>query len=233
MKHTINCDAVFEILTRAPFPTGEESDEDVELHLAICPDCRRLAEALRPALELFHEAVSPEEVNKLPGYFGELSPRLDPRHEGRPVRNRTTGLRATPGREGHRAIWRFLAGAMLGACGGLLVWFAGAHPTRNAPPQAWREAAARNVKLVAFLDEIDAPADCYPPGITSNAREVLRVIPAEAGAIPPEPNRAAQCCTYCHAAGNPGRPRGGPGKILQACRVCHNGQSAENVVDGV
>src|SRR5262245_36461260 len=49
----MDCDQVFMILTRGPFPTGEAWDEDVEAHLETCGECWRLAEALRPALEVF------------------------------------------------------------------------------------------------------------------------------------------------------------------------------------
>ena len=65
----MNCDQVFDILTRGPFPTGTACDTPVEAHLNVCRDCRRLAEALRPALELFQEAIGPEESRDLPGYW--------------------------------------------------------------------------------------------------------------------------------------------------------------------
>ena len=45
----MDCDQVFMILTRGPFPTGEPWDEQVEAHLESCSECWRLAEALRPA----------------------------------------------------------------------------------------------------------------------------------------------------------------------------------------
>jgi hypothetical protein len=32
MKLLMNCDQVFDVLTRGPFPTGEPSDEPVEHH---------------------------------------------------------------------------------------------------------------------------------------------------------------------------------------------------------
>ena len=70
----MDCDQVFMILTRGPFPTGEPWDEQVEAHLETCGDCWRLAEALRPALEVFQEAVPPWEVRDLPGYWGDARP---------------------------------------------------------------------------------------------------------------------------------------------------------------
>jgi hypothetical protein len=70
----MDCDHVFMILTRGPFPTGEPWDEDVESHLEYCGDCWRLAEALRPAIEVFQEAVPPAEGRDLPGYWGDARP---------------------------------------------------------------------------------------------------------------------------------------------------------------
>lgn len=70
----MECNQVFMILTRGPFPTGEPWDEDVETHLEVCTDCWRLAEALKPALEVFQEAVPPAESRDLPGYWGDARP---------------------------------------------------------------------------------------------------------------------------------------------------------------
>jgi hypothetical protein len=70
----MDCDQVFMILTRGPFPTGEAWDEEVEAHLETCADCWQLAEALRPALEVFQEAVPPAEGRDLPGYWGDARP---------------------------------------------------------------------------------------------------------------------------------------------------------------
>jgi hypothetical protein len=70
----MDCDHVFMILTRGPFPTGEAWDEEVEAHLETCSECWRLAEALRPALEVFQEAVPPAEGRDLPGYWGDARP---------------------------------------------------------------------------------------------------------------------------------------------------------------
>jgi hypothetical protein len=70
----MDCDQVFMILTRGPFPTGEPWDEQVEAHLESCSECWRLAEALRPAIEVFQEAVPAAESRDLPGYWGDARP---------------------------------------------------------------------------------------------------------------------------------------------------------------
>lgn len=70
----MDCNAVFNILTRGPFPSGAPEDQQVERHLETCHDCWRLAEALRPAADLFHESISPAESRTLPGYWGDATP---------------------------------------------------------------------------------------------------------------------------------------------------------------
>src|SRR5262249_49164379 len=63
---------VFEVLTRGPFPTGDPEDDAVERHLHACHECRQLAEALRPAVALLHEAISNDDAMDLPEYQGAL-----------------------------------------------------------------------------------------------------------------------------------------------------------------
>lgn len=67
----MNCDYVFECLTRGPFPSGRSDDAAVENHLRACHECRRLAHSLQPAVGLFHECMS--ETADLPSYEGELA----------------------------------------------------------------------------------------------------------------------------------------------------------------
>ncbi|WP_425395938.1 hypothetical protein [Aeoliella sp.] len=70
----MDCDQVFMVLTSGPFPTGDASDVAVEEHLERCTDCWRFAEALRPAHDLFEEAVPASEGRDLPGYWGDAIP---------------------------------------------------------------------------------------------------------------------------------------------------------------
>lgn len=70
VDHAYHCDDIFEILTSGPFPRGAEGDESVERHIASCHECRRLAEAMRPATNLFHETLSESESANLPRYEG-------------------------------------------------------------------------------------------------------------------------------------------------------------------
>ena len=70
----MDCDQVFFVLTRGPFPSGAAEDVAVEHHLERCTSCWQIAEALRPAGDLFQEAISPVESRDLPGYWGDTSP---------------------------------------------------------------------------------------------------------------------------------------------------------------
>ncbi|MEO8497708.1 MAG: hypothetical protein ABI614_21795 [Planctomycetota bacterium] len=76
MKSVLTCDDVFDALTREPFPTGGADDDFVESHLAVCHECRQLAEAFRPAVGLFHESLSAHGGDELPSYRGRLQPIL-------------------------------------------------------------------------------------------------------------------------------------------------------------
>ena len=70
----MHCDQVFMVLTSGPFPAGDPSDVEVELHLEQCPECWRIAEALRPTQDLFEESIPACEGCDLPGYWGDAVP---------------------------------------------------------------------------------------------------------------------------------------------------------------
>ena len=70
----MSCEQVFFVLTRVPPPSGASHDEFVEDHLSRCATCWQLAEALRPAQDLFEEAMPAAEGRELPGYWGDARP---------------------------------------------------------------------------------------------------------------------------------------------------------------
>jgi len=123
----MNCDRVFDILTRGPFPTGTSIDATVESHLIRCADCRRLAGALQPSVESMAEGVSPEESSDLPGYWGELfvapqrrsSPRT--RQVKRAALRKEVRRRPSPVVRSPSNVWRFAAAMVLGVTLGLVL----------------------------------------------------------------------------------------------------------------
>jgi hypothetical protein len=77
-RWALNCERVFSVLTSGPFPTGSPEDDLIDAHLSFCPDCRRLAEALRPTREMLandssdllrSDAHRSSTADKLPGYW--------------------------------------------------------------------------------------------------------------------------------------------------------------------
>lgn len=152
----MNCDQVFDILTRGPFPTGDRSDRAVELHLAVCPECQRLANALRPAIELFQEALTGDEGRELPGYWGGMIDEAEERYSTGPLAQVTRHLPVALHRRidrGRRWVstktggngLRFVAAMLIGVALGAVVWTAGV-PAKDS---SWNES---NRLAVANLD---------------------------------------------------------------------------------
>ena len=241
MKRTLlNCDQVFDVLTRGPFPSGDASDESVEHHLRACHECRQLAEALRPAVELLHESIDKDETIDLPEYQGTL-----PLTSTAAVRPLTLGLRqvaappprrANSGRSvGRRAFdrtvsaVRLIAASLLLAALGILGYGLAMSPAAND----------RTAGLAGFLGVGRPPAHLPDgPGILTLASLKLpaRCVPASYQALTPEraaalaaamasgSEEALRCCTECHAAE---RMRQSSPKLIaaaaQSCASCHRG----------
>jgi hypothetical protein len=220
----IHCDEVFDILTRGPFPTGAPSDGIVESHLGHCDECRRLADALRPALELLQEAVTPEESRTLPCYGGSSASELEPWNHAtagdssktlvatrRPVVRRPAVLvaRAWPWASSARFVAAALVGLVLagvlrhvGTSGGML-------SAGRAKAAAWREADDGD----DWFRKQNLPADCRQP---------LTGLTLLAAAPRAEPSIELTCCLGCHSAVDQKLYAStAVGRFVQACQACH------------
>lgn len=239
----MNCDQVFDVLTRGPFPTGATSDQHVETHLLVCADCRQLAEALRPALELFEEAVTLEESRTLPGYWGSLHTGSEgqvalaqsmhaPRHFSRRL------LSVAAERATEVDWWRITAAVLLGVLLGS--WFRSGPATgdRLVVGSANRKPAA-NLSLLASMS---LPSACLKRDATprietaelgwerrvedrSAERERLSVHTSQnssRGAMQREVlSSDFACCTTCHKAGVQLVSHRATARISQSCQACH------------
>jgi hypothetical protein len=219
----MNCDQVFDILTRGPFPTGTPCDTGVESHLNSCCECRRLAEALRPALELIQEAVGPEESRDLPGYWcavatGRKQPVVsyvkDP-----PPRLAVPGRWAKAGLSRNctaLAAWRFAALLALAVMAGSMMSSRGAFDGFSALPPLGGGAEVGpapkddgpRFTLAEHQNVASAPAKC-----SRQALENAVLAKADLGSL--------NCCTDCHHASAQAIPKSATALVSQSCQLCH------------
>ncbi|TWT33362.1 hypothetical protein [Blastopirellula retiformator] len=177
------CDEVFEILTRAPFPTGDaEVDDSVERHLHCCHDCRRLAEALGPATSQLAETL-PAEADQLPQVDGDFWRNAE-------VNWTNQSVGATPDRSPLLNIAIPVAAVLTALLVAITFWGSQTTPPRGSVP------SLANVKLDAqrYLANLSLPAACQPnPG--SRSPEMV----VQAVATLPSPALAdLTCCSKCH-----------------------------------
>jgi hypothetical protein len=228
----MHCDRVYVILTRGPFPSGEVTDVAVEIHLAHCLDCRRLAEALRPLNRPAHESMSAE-VSRLPGYRGD-HPEWNALsgsssigvHSGD---HSAGGVRRRVSQPARRLqLGRLAAGVLFGIAIGVVLTAinsSGASAERGGLVSAsfggtrdndWAKAHVQ----ARLLYGLNLPRECskldsdlfYP--LASDGRITDRA------AKPP--SFINQCCTQCHVAGS--RTRIGEAqrrKLVSSCTICH------------
>lgn len=245
----MNCDGVFDILTRGPFPTGTDCDERVERHLLVCPDCRRLAAALQPAIELFEEAITPEESRDLPGYWGELfaneadhfTPPVQQASRVAAVKRLSSRLRADAATTYWSGFCRLAAAVLLGVCiGGML---RGASVRQARHPDALPEPVAAAMVATDDSDEgghlVEHAVAEASPAPRSLIRSLgLATACLKTGSWEPAaftihlesdmPNllahvelSALSCCTQCHASGNNRAAASVASNVMQSCVLCH------------
>jgi hypothetical protein len=243
----LNCDQVFEVLTRGPFPSGDPQDEAVERHLRACHECRRLAEALRPAVALMHEAVSSEEAEQLPEYQGSLPWQRRP---GRRmfatahlaispnppavVRNSVPAEKlGQPRRPQMVSAIRMIAASLIVAALGLLFGgsvFSPSTGTRSEPvvkaelPRGPGRSLADGVPSaqgLITLASLKLPTTCLPAAHRPISAEEARQI---ADAMSSGTLSGLRCCTECHHAGIT-RPAAANLVLAaqQSCQACHRG----------
>lgn len=229
----MNCDQVFDELTRGPFPTGRVTDASVERHLARCSACRRLAIALRPAVELFEEAIRPEDSHGLPSYWGEAAePYSAPRDAtfatleeeislARRTRRRWTAAQRARGVIPVRA-WED-CDRLLRFCGAMAVGVLLALACRSALDNRRSSGALAegDGAVGAGLPwRVCSPAWLAPPeqplqGSTIRAAGVVRL-----ARLASERHR---CCSECHhAGGGASAPHALAYGVADSCAVCHD-----------
>ena len=202
----MNCDHVFEVVTRGPFPTGDSSDAAVERHLHVCHECRNLAEALRPAVSLFHEALHPEGGAALPGYTAAIE-----KVDGSATAVGILVCEATSASPRQTIVpWEKRTGGPVGwivalGVAGVLVG-----------TMAWTWMASRTAS--PGEDVVAAGA-----GLTGAERARLQgMMGATKCMMTVDGQRDFDCCPRCHKAPeSPGPSANVASRLLAACGVCH------------
>lgn len=212
MRLLLDCDTVFDRLTRGPFPgdAANVSPEDaaVESHLQVCHECRQLAEALRPAVKLLHEAYADDVPahDPLPVYLSE--PTSSPASLAPTVREwNAVGSKQTPGE--WSVGWQLVAASLLGVMiGGLTTtgWLSGSSFSGRGPTGrqlAWSTS-----------DE---------PRPTAQGMTALAALKLQQACLSPNPTAAERlrCCTDCHSSQSAAKKGIDVARLQLACVACH------------
>jgi hypothetical protein len=230
MKLLLSCDDVFERLTRGPFPAPnaidravDRADEAVDDHLRVCYECRQLAEALRPAVELLHESYSDTPADPtLPMYRGEPYPLARTPEEAAVMIERASpsGLMAAWIRAGH-----VTAACLLGIVMGCILAGGWISPDAKTPYDS-QESMARGVtsegasdlrgaaSLAALkLQALKLQEVCWSPTGSASSAVAASVGTAE--------EATASCCTDCHSATASQAKGIDVARLQLACMACH------------
>lgn len=243
----MNCDRVFMVLTRGPFPSGDADDHAVEEHLLSCQSCRRVALALQPAIELFEEAASLDEKDDLPTYWGRLISASPAEHvedhadeieltfrTTRPDSTRYGRFRA-PARSSRertdaRSRWPLAGAFLIGIifCLTTLEWMTGGSDanarTRLLPAADGTDAEwsppAKTASMPSLAGLLICPREERP-------RDANSAAPVSAGSpkkiVATANSQAAACCTECHKAGDRSDlDHKAMSQVVMACQGCHH-----------
>lgn len=218
MKVVVSCDDVFEVLTRGPFPTGRAQDEQVDAHLAVCHECRQLAEALRPAVDLIQEAMLENEKEPLPVYLGRFhatvsEPPVKPRRPPTGSSSQLTGVSVV-------ALLAIVA-LFVVTCEGL--FSDGETPSAQQSMSVFGGGVIRGVKQQVdepLLSSLGVPLSCFPGRNT--AHMPIENLVAADGHTHASVADSIVCCTRCHhAGGNALHSDRGIRVVTASCIACH------------
>jgi hypothetical protein len=200
-----------------------------------------LADALRPALELFQEAVGPEESRDLPGYWCAVATDraqplvsyakgLEPRR-GSP---RSWQPRSTGGNFSALSAWGLAAALALGVTLGSLLNGLWSFDGFSVVPPRQRDTAVAS-----------PPTDNNKPRPTIAEHKMLAGLPAACFGHQPSPAlrntegnhevlRTADlsnldCCTECHNANSDSVSSFATVSVSQSCQICHKERPARSL----
>jgi hypothetical protein len=241
IKQMLDCDQVFDRLTRSPFPSGERDELAVDRHLTQCDSCREIALAMRPAIGLMHEAM--DDFESLPSYRGRLIFSTD-------ESSKTGGLDEFHSYQqvagsGQRNVRAVLYGLLASAMALSFFFMFGLLPLLDIESSDSRLAQWKKDQLNRSMDQDSVsdvtlalqhkPAHLKLFGLLSansdSACKALREFVVAMEADLRNGERLVQterdCCTQCHSVNKPRANHSDQAKsrdialIVNACTVCH------------
>lgn len=191
MPSTIDCDHVFDILTRGPVSLDEQPT--VRDHLTECSACRELADALRPAMHLVHEALGDERLPRVEGLLFDVR---EVAETGRPVSSDESPQ--TPPQVSPSDVHR---------------------PDVQRPVYSWLPLLAAVLAWIALLGWTGPTSRSGSPGGPAQGSEAVRLPPSHPPLVASE-GGTTLCCVDCH---QPGNNQGKPSisMLAQSCHTCH------------
>jgi hypothetical protein len=208
-RREMTCDQSFECLSSPRATSGAAADQ-LARHLAVCDDCRRLALALGPAVDLLRDDAGRLALVDSPGHAApaQLAARLKEPPRIEQVGEKGAAIPSTPPSTSPHGVaslvlrpGSFIAALAAGVL--LTALFFGAPP---GDPSTSGPGASAPERLVNSLGMVAACFDHQGS-------------PARADVA---------CCTRCHAAGESAVVRAGSAaaqsalpSLLASCQVCH------------
>ena len=202
MRLMLNCDDVFEALTRGPLLVGEEN-EALEQHLGECGECRALAEEFAPGASLLNVELAATEDEDSRSLAERVFSRFEAQRALAPARHFLAINSQT---------WTQLAAAAAVLIAlGTLIWAVAPGDSRLPQEQAILSAFASPLAPGGQPDEhgllhlasLNLPRLCLTAVPASDAKEAM------------------QCCTRCHHAGDSVPAVRIVAFSQQSCLACH------------
>jgi hypothetical protein len=187
MKLLLDCDAVFDALTSGCDAARE--NEALREHLECCPECRELAEAMGPAVDVFVDELHAAERHSASAV--SLANKVLARMETE---------RSSVLAESHRRCFLYLnahAWSQLGAAAAVLLALGGLFWATSP-----HEDSAQLAALPAFTSPLARPTEPTEHGLLHLASLQLPSICLTPTAVSKDAAAVIQCCTRCHRSGD-------------------------------
>lgn len=197
MKTALKCDDVFDLLTAGPLDeSGSDQASDVNEHLRNCDSCRDLAEAMRPALHILHEALPADQLNGLPVYLSASD---------RAVRDIMHQVRSAPTTQQEQS-----------RLGTSLLWFAACAASLLIASWIYNgSVSVTNATEPNALASMSLPTTCINEHPADEELDNDQLATASTW---------FECCTRCHNATSKSlEDQSKLSSVLLACQHCHTG----------